>query len=75
MLDEFLDAQAKLTKGGPRWWWDHVDLTDEQRNAVLEAVGRPDVSDRAVKMVLAKWGVTVTQAQIAHLRRKVQAGG
>ena len=75
MLDEFIEAQAGLTKGGPRWWWDDVDLTGEQRDAVLEALVRPDVSDRAVRLVLNRWGVTVSQAQVAHLRRKVQAGG
>jgi hypothetical protein len=75
MLDEFLNAQASLTRGGPRWWWDDVALDDQQKSAVIEAVGRPDVSDRAVRLVLANWGVTVTQAQVAHLRRKVQAGG
>jgi hypothetical protein len=74
MLDEFLNAQSGLSRGGPRWWWDDADLTGEQRDAVLEAVGRPDVSDRAVQMVLAKWGFKVTQAQVAHLRRKTQHG-
>jgi hypothetical protein len=74
MLDEFVQAQAGLSKGGPRWWWDDAPLSDEQRAAILEAVGRPDVSDRAVRIVLAKWGVPVTQAQVAHLRRKMQHG-
>jgi hypothetical protein len=32
------------------------------------------VSDRAVRIVLGNWGVNVTLAQVAHLRRKVQNG-
>jgi hypothetical protein len=74
MLDEFLNVQAGLSRGGPRWWWDDADLNDEQRDAVLQAVHRPDVSDRAVQLVLGRWGVKVTQAQVAHLRRKTERG-
>jgi hypothetical protein len=56
MLDEFLNVQAGLSRGGPRWWWDDADLNDEQRDAVLQAVHRPDVSDRAVQLVLGQVG-------------------
>ena len=74
MIEEFVAAQAKLSKGGPRWWWDDVPLDGSQRDAVLEALARPDVSDRAVRIVLGNWGVPVTLAQVAHLRRKFHNG-
>jgi hypothetical protein len=74
MIEEFVEAQATLRKGGPRWWWDEAPLNDVQREAVLQAFARPDVSDRAVRIVLGNWGVNVTLAQVAHLRRKVQNG-
>jgi hypothetical protein len=74
MIDEFLQVQATLPSGGRRWWWDSVNLTDEQKAAVIEAIGRPDVSDNAVRLVLGKWGVQVTQAQVAHMRRKLTDG-
>jgi transposase len=74
MLDEFLNAQAGLPRGGHRWWWDHADLTVEQRDAVCEALARPDVSDKAVQIVLGNWGVKVTKQQVGHLRRKLADG-
>jgi hypothetical protein len=74
MLDEFLNAQATLSKGGHRWWWQHCDLTDEQRDAVRQALARPDVSDKAVQIVLGNWGVKVTRGQIGHLRRRLADG-
>jgi hypothetical protein len=74
MLDEFLNAQSTLAKGGHRWWWEHSGLTEQQRAAVGEAVLRPDVSDRAVQIVLADWGVKVTRGQVAHLRRRLSDG-
>jgi transposase len=74
MLDEFLNVQATLPKGGHRFWWDTADLSEEQRDAVVEAFGRPDVSDRAVQIVLGNWGVKVTKQQVGHLRRKLADG-
>jgi transposase len=74
MLDEFLKVQATLPRGGHRFWWDNADLTDEQRGAVVEALVRPDVSDKAVQIVLGNWGVKVTKQQVGHLRRKLADG-
>jgi transposase len=74
MLDEFLKAQASLPKGGHRWWWEHSGLSDEQKQAAQEAMARPDVSDKAVQIVLADWGVKVTRQQVGHLRRKLADG-
>jgi transposase len=74
MLDEFLKAQAGLPKGGHRWWWDHAGLSDVQKQAVAEALARPDVSDKAVQIVLADWGVKVTRQQVGHLRRRLADG-
>jgi transposase len=71
MLDEFLNVQATLPRGGQRWWWHTVDLTDDQRAAVVEALHRPDVSDKAVHIVLSRWGVKVTHSQVSHLRRRL----
>jgi len=74
MLDEFLKVQATLPRGGHRFWWDHTDLSDDQKDAVLQAIARPDVSDKAVQIVLTNWGVKVTKSQVAHLRRKLSDG-
>ena len=74
MIEEFVEAQAKLSRGGPRWWWDDAPLNGVQREAIVEALLRPDVSDRAVRIVLGNWGVPVTLSQVAHLRRKLQNG-
>lgn len=74
MLDEFLEARSGLSRGGPRWWWDHSGLTDGQRNSVVEACARPDIPDKAVQIVLGQWGVKVTSAQVGHLRRKLADG-
>jgi hypothetical protein len=74
MLDEFLKVQDTLPRGGHRWWWDAVDLTGDQKDAVVEALGRPDVSDKAVQIVLGNWGVKVSKSQVSHLRRKLSDG-
>jgi transposase len=74
MLDEFLKVQATLPRGGHRWWWDEADLSDEQRDGVRQAFARPDVSDKAVQIVLTNWGVKVTKSQVSHLRRKLSDG-
>jgi transposase len=74
MLDEFLNVQASLPKGGHRWWWDHAGLSDAQRESVEQALARPDVSDKAVQIVLGNWGVKVTRQQVGHLRRKLADG-
>ena len=74
MLEEFLKVQAELPRGGHRSWYDVAPLTDEQRQALMEAMGRPDVSDTAVQIVLGRWGVKVTRQQVGHLRRKIVHG-
>jgi hypothetical protein len=74
MLDEFYKVQATLPKGGHRFWWDDCDLTVEQRDAVVEALSRPDLSDRTVTIILNQWGVKVTKSQVSHLRRKLSDG-
>jgi transposase len=74
MLDEFLKVQEGLPRGGHRWWWDAADLSDDQRAAVVQALARPDVSDKAVHIVLGNWGVKVSKSQVSHLRRKLADG-
>jgi len=74
MLDEFLKVQETLPRGGHRWWWDEVDLSADQKDAVLQALQRPDVSDKAVQIVLGNWGVKVSKSQVSHLRRKLSDG-
>ena len=74
MLERFLEAQKTLPKGGHRWWWEHCGLSDDQRAAVKEALVRPDVSDKAVQIVLGEWGVQVTRQQVGHLRRRLADG-
>jgi transposase len=71
MIDEFLKVQQDLPRGGHRWWWNEADLSAEQRDAVVQALGRPDVSDKAVQIVLGNWGVKVSRQQVGHLRRKL----
>jgi len=74
MLEEFLKAQAELPRGGHRSWFETAQLDEGQREALVEAMRRPDVSDTAVQVVLARWGVKVTRQQVGHLRRKMTDG-
>ena len=69
-MDEFAEAQAQLRRpNGYRGWWETLDISDEQRDALAAAGANPAISHRAIHTVLQRWGCQVTIGQIGHWRR------
>ena len=69
-MDEFVEAQAGLRKpNGFKAWWQTIDMTDEQRQSLFAAGQNPDISHRAIHLVLKRWGFDVTVASVGHWRR------
>ena len=70
-MDEFREVQAGLGKPGTLGWWEKLDLTPEQAEA-LDVAGRDlSISHRAISIVLGRWGVKVSAVQVGHWRRTV----
>ena len=69
-MDEFEQVQSELKRpNGYRAWWQIIDLTDEQRDALEKAGANPAISHRAIHIVLKKWGHEVPVGSIGHWRR------
>ena len=70
-MDEFREAQRTLKGPGMSGWWEDVlpRLSGEQETALLDAAADRTISHRAIKVVLDRWGFSVTLAQIGHWRR------
>jgi hypothetical protein len=69
-VDEFAAAQARLRRPhGYKAWWERLDLTPEQHEQLMAAGANPDISHRAIHIVLSGWGCQVTLGQIGHWRR------
>lgn len=69
-MDEFRQAQQQLKRpNGYRAWWETLDLTDEQRQALMAAGADPTISHRAIHIVLQRWGCQVSIGQVGHWRR------
>ena len=70
-MDEFLAAQASLKRPGVTGWWEKVldEVDDERAAALLAAAADPDISHRAIAVVVSGWGFDVSREKVAHWRR------
>lgn len=70
-MSEFHEAQRQLKKPGISGWWEHVlaDLDEQRRDALIEAAHDPQISHRAIAVVLGRWGYEVNREKVAHWRR------
>lgn len=70
-MDEFREAQANLRPPGVAGWWVKVlDEVDADRaEALLAAAADPEISNRAIALVVSGWGFPVTREKVAHWRR------
>ena len=72
LIDEFENAQARQKGPGYLNWYDRAvpDLTDEQIEALDQALLHPKYTAKAICEVLRDWGVDVTPENVSRLRRK-----
>ena len=71
-MDEFLQAHLEVTKKtGSRSWYERVveRLTAEQREALDSALADPAIGQRAISVVLKRWGCDISVGQVGHYRR------
>ena len=70
-MDEFRQAQSELQGPGVRGWWSVVleDLSDDKRDSLLAAASSPDITHRAISVVLNRWGYDVNPVKVGHWRR------
>lgn len=69
-MDEFTEAQAHLrAPNGYKAWWELLAMSDEQRESLFAAGRNPNISHRAIHVVLQRWGFEVTIGQVGHWRR------
>lgn len=73
MDDEFVRANRELARlrGNARSWYDRVtlDLSDERKASLDEALATRDITNRAIALVLERWGFTVKENTIGMWRR------
>lgn len=74
LLEQFDEAQDGLKGPGYLSWYDRVvpDLTDEQRDALDQALKHPKYTAKAIAKVLADWGHDVGHEKVARHRRKLR---
>lgn len=70
-MDEFAQVQAGMRKAGVSGWWEVADLTADQRDRLNAAGADRTISHRAIAIVLERWGVKVSAAQVGYWRRQV----
>jgi hypothetical protein len=68
-IDRFIEIAATLPKGGVRPWWDKLGLDPDRQESLREAILHPEVTDRAVQLVLREWGHEIKLSSIGHYRR------
>ena len=70
-MDEFRAAQASLKPPGVKGWWVKVleEVDVERGEALLAAARDPEISNRAISVVLEGWGYPITREKVAHWRR------
>jgi hypothetical protein len=70
-MSEFRDLQAKSRRQGFPNWFEKIngDLSDEQRDDLVDALKDRDISARVICAVLEGWGFKVSDGQIARYRR------
>jgi hypothetical protein len=70
-VDEFRQVQSELGKPGTLGWWEKLDISPEQSEALEQAGRDVSISHRAISIVLGRWGVKVSAVQVGHWRRTV----
>ena len=70
-MDEFAAAQARLPRGNTISWYEKVtpELTAEQVVKLDAALASPDISARAIAVVLDGWGHQVKEGTISKWRK------
>lgn len=71
-MDEFLQAHLEIgRKGSVRSWYDRAaaELTPEQLEALDAALACPDIGQRAIVVVMKRWGYVITVGQVGWHRR------
>ena len=70
-MDEFAAAQARLPRGNTISWYEKVtpELTPEQVVKLDAALASPDISARAIAVVLDGWGHEVKEGTISKWRK------
>lgn len=73
MDDEFTRANRELMKrrGNARSWYDRVvpEIDDDRKAALDEALASPEITNRAIALVLERWGFEVKDNTIGMWRR------
>ncbi len=72
-MDEFIKADDELRgrRGNARSWYEKItpEITDEQKAALDEALRSREITDRAISLVLERWGFDVKPNTIGMWRR------
>jgi len=70
-VDEFVQEQAERKAPGMLGWWERVlpQLSDDQRESLMEAAVSRDIKHSTIAIVLRRWGFDVNQAMVGHWRR------
>jgi hypothetical protein len=76
LIDEFEQAQESLRGPGYRSWYDLVtlEMSEEQREALDQALAHPKFTAKAISQVLTKWGYDVNPDKVSRHRRKLSHG-
>ena len=73
-MDPFVAANAELAaqRGNATSWYDLVvpALTEAEREALDAALGNPQITNRAIALVLERWGHQVKEGTIGAWRRR-----
>lgn len=72
-MDEFARANRELMKkrGNARSWYDRVveEIDAERKSALDEALASVEITNRAIALVLERWGFEVKDNTIGMWRR------
>jgi len=71
-ITEFQQMQKDMPKSGtPSWFELYVpEMTDTQREGLMEALEDRSISNRVIAKVVTNWGYPVTEHKVGHWRRK-----
>ena len=70
-MNEFYEAQRQVKPSGVSGWWVKVlaDIDQTRRDQLIEAASDPNISHRAIAVVLQRWGYSVSPGSVGHWRR------
>ena len=71
-IQEFKDVQQQAPKhGNPSWFETYVpQMTDSQREGLMEALNDSSITHTTIAKVLKNWGYKVTANSVGHWRRQ-----